>query len=184
MAGTVSSIVPAGFEAYAQILHPVEAPLVGDKLVRWNDVTTWGAQVLSAQSAWLAIAMPEQTPQGPRPWRSQGPARGTLHRDDARAPVEVARGLTDTPQQCWCCIWEGFGWWSRSSYGLHVATATPPSSPIPIEAKGWPKVHTRYRDYLVARRSSVVRGDRGRRQFHLRRRFTDPRRCDHSMWKS
>jgi hypothetical protein len=149
MAGTISSIVPVGFDAYVQILHPVETPTHGDKLVRWFDVAKWGAQVLTAQSQWLAVAMPEQRPSQPRPWRSQGPAEGTLYLDDARALAEIARGFTDTAQQCWCCIWEGFGWWSRSRYGPLGADESPPPSPIPIEAKEWPKVHTRYRDYFL-----------------------------------
>jgi hypothetical protein len=150
LAGTVSSIVPMGFEAYAQILHPVETPTHGDKLVRWIDVATWGGQALTARSRWLAVAMPEHRPPQPRPWRSQGPAHGTLYPEDARALVEIARRYTDTPQQCWCCIWEGFGWWSRTSYGHLVNTESSPApSPIPLEAMEWPKVHTRYRDYFL-----------------------------------
>ncbi len=150
MAGTVSSVVPVGFDAYAQVLHPVETPINGDTLVRWNDVAQWGAQVLTARSQWLAVAMPEHRPRQPRPWRSQGPAHGTLYLDDARTLAAIARGFTDTPQQCWCCIWDGFGWWSRVSYGPLVESSNAPApSPIPVEAKVWPKVHTRYRDYLL-----------------------------------
>jgi hypothetical protein len=47
-AGTVSSIVRAGFDAYARILHPVETPLHGNRLVRWRDVANRGGQVLTA----------------------------------------------------------------------------------------------------------------------------------------
>jgi hypothetical protein len=148
MAATVSSIVPTGFDAYARILHPVDTPLRGDRLVRWRDVAAWGDQVLSAQSHWLEVAMPEVRPEHPRPWKSQGPSQGTLFADDARALVAIARGFTATPRQCWCCVWDGFGWWSRSSFGASGPLAPPPS-PIPIEAKEWPKVHTRHRDYFL-----------------------------------
>lgn len=148
--GTVSSVVPAGFDAYARILHPVETPLHGARLVRWRDVANWGGQVLSAQSLWLAVAMPEVKPEHPRPWRSQGPHQGSLYADDARALAAIAGRFTDTPDQCWCCIWEGFGWWSRSWLVAPGQLAPPPPpSPIPIEAKDWPKVHTRYRDYFL-----------------------------------
>ena len=150
MAGTVSSIVPAGFDAYARILHPVETPLHGDRLVRWRDVANWGGQVLTAQSQWLAVAMPEVEPKHPRPWRRQGPKQGSLYPDDARALTEIAGQFTDTPQRCWCCIWEGFGWWSRSWLVPPGQLATsPPPSPVPLEAKDWPKVHTRYRGYFL-----------------------------------
>ena len=150
MARTVSSIVPAGFDAYARILHPVETPLHGDRLVRWEEVANWGGQVLTAQSQWLAIAMPECKPDHPRPWKSQGPQQGSLFVNDARSLAAIAGRFTDTPLQCWCCIWEGFGWWSRSWLVAPGQLAPPsPPSPIPIEAKDSPKVHTRYRDYFL-----------------------------------
>jgi hypothetical protein len=150
MAGTVTSIVPAGFEAYARILHPVETPLRGARIIRWQEVANWGGQTLAAQSQWLAVAMPEVKPEHPRPWRSQGPHQGSLYPNDARALAMIAGQFTDTPDQCWCCIWEGFGWWSRSWFTAPGQVApSPPTSPIPVEAKEWPKVHTRYRDYFL-----------------------------------
>lgn len=150
MAGTVSAIVPAGFDAYARILHPVETPLRGEKLVRWKDVANWGDQLLTARSQWLAVAMPELTPERPRPWKSQGPSQGSLYREDARALGEIARRFTDSPQRCWCCLWDGFGWWSRKWLlpPGQIAT-TPPPSPVPLEARDWPKVQTRHRHYLL-----------------------------------
>jgi hypothetical protein len=150
MAGTVSSIVPGGFDAYARILHPVETPLHGNRLVHWEEVANWGGQALFAQSQWLAVAMPEVKPAHPRPWRGQGPLQGSLYVDDARALAAIAARFTDTPHQCWCCIWEGFGWWSRSWLIAPGQLALPrPPSPIPIEAKDWPKVDTRYRGYFL-----------------------------------
>jgi hypothetical protein len=150
MAGTVASIVPAGFDAYARILHPVEMSLHGDRLVRWRDVADWGDQKLTAHSQWVEVAIPEIKPRLPRPWKSQGPRVGSLSPEDARALTEIARPFTATPQRCWCCIWDGFGWWSRSWLASpgHVATSPPPS-PVPIEAKDWPKVRTRHRDYFL-----------------------------------
>jgi hypothetical protein len=150
MSRTVSSVVPAGFEAYARVLHPVETPTLGDKLVRWCDVANWGDQVLTAQSQWLAVAMPEHEPNHTRPWRNQGPKAGSLYLDDARALAGIAAKFTDTPQQSWCCIWDGFGWWSRSWLLPPGQIATsPPPRPIPIEAKDWPRVHTQHRDYFL-----------------------------------
>jgi hypothetical protein len=157
MAGTVSSIVPTGFDAYARILHPVETPEQGDRLVRWREVANWGDQVLTPQSQWLAVAMPEVKPDLPRPWRSQGPQKGSLYLDDARVLAEIAGQFTETPQQCWCGIWEGFGWWSRVWFSSSGQLATsPPPSPVPIEARDWPKVHTRHRNYLLYEESLDV----------------------------
>ena len=148
MTGTVSAIVPARFESYARILHPVETPLHGDRLVRWRDVADWGGHSLTAQSQWLELAIPEHLPERQRPWRSQGPQQGSLYSGDAQALVEIARRFTSTPEKCWCCIWEGFGWWSRVTY-TSGQSAVPSTGPIPVEAKDWPKVHTPYRDYLL-----------------------------------
>ncbi len=37
--GVVTSVIPAGFEAYARLLHPVEEPgHGGGRLVRWAEV--------------------------------------------------------------------------------------------------------------------------------------------------
>ena len=34
---TITIVVPAGFEAYARVLHPVETADNGDRLVRWAE---------------------------------------------------------------------------------------------------------------------------------------------------
>jgi hypothetical protein len=148
--GMVSSIVPAGFEAYARLLHPVETAQHGARLVRWREVANWGNQTLTPQSDWLSVAMPQYRPKLPRPWKSQGPMKGTLYRDDAHVLAAIAGNFTASPQRCWCCIWDGFGWWSRSWLlpPGHLATSPPPT-PIPTEAREWPKVQTQYRNYFL-----------------------------------
>ena len=153
MAGTVSSIVPVGFDAYAQILHPVETPHLRRHIGAVDRRRERGvAQVLTARSQWLAVAMPEHRPRQPRPWRSQGPAQGTLYLDDARALAAIAQcAFTDTPAAVLVLhlgrlrmVVKGF----VRSCSVDTSNAPAPS-PIPIEAKVWPKVHTRYRDYLL-----------------------------------
>ncbi len=71
-AGTVSSIVPAGFNAYARIFHPMRATAKRERPVRWKDVTEWSGEVLNAQSLWLTVAMPEATPVHLLPGRTGG----------------------------------------------------------------------------------------------------------------
>jgi hypothetical protein len=150
LTATVSSVAPTGFEAYARILHPVDTTKHGNRLVRWREVANWGDQTLTSQSDWLSVAMPQQRPKLPRPWSSQGPMKGTLDRDDAQVLAGIARDFTDSPQQCWCCIWDGFGWWARSWLLPPGQTATSQvPSPIPFEAREWPKVQTQYRNYFL-----------------------------------
>ena len=62
----VSSVVPAGFEAYARVLHPAEEPLHGgDRVVRWAEVAAWsglplrpGSQFHSIDLAWTYVGGP------------------------------------------------------------------------------------------------------------------------------
>ena len=37
----VTIVVPAGFEAYARVLHPAQTPDNGNRLVRWAEVAAW-----------------------------------------------------------------------------------------------------------------------------------------------
>jgi hypothetical protein len=39
----------------------------------------------------------------------QGPREGSLYQPDAVAIAEVARHWTTTPEDCWFCVWEGWG---------------------------------------------------------------------------
>jgi hypothetical protein len=149
MKGGVTSRIPTGYEAYVRILHPVETPVHGERLIRWSEVAKWSGTDLTGQSQWIAVALPENKPAGPRPWRSQGPLSGTLYPDDARALVSIAREYTTTPQQCWCCIWEGYGG-TRVPYGPSSEPGYPPLPPlIPDEVREGPKVVAPYRNYFL-----------------------------------
>lgn len=149
MVGSVTSRIPTGYEAYARILHPVETPVHGDRLVRWTEVAKWSGVELAAQSQWIAVALPEKKPEGHRPWRSQGPHSGSLYPDDARALVSITREFTTTPEHCWCCIWDGYGMLSVP-LTTSVQLGFPPRPPlIPVAVRDGPKVHTPYRDYFL-----------------------------------
>ena len=147
--GHVASVVPSGFEAYARILHPVETPRRGGRLVRWADVARWSGAELDGSSQWIAVALAEVTPVAPRPWRSQGPHSGSLYRDDAQALVSTVRGFTTTPDDCWCCLWEGYAM-SGVAFATYGPREARPVTPIVADAvRTGPKVHTDYRDYFL-----------------------------------
>src|SRR5260370_9460549 len=59
---TITIVVPAGFEAYARVLHPVQTPGNGDRLVRWADVAAWSAMPLRRDAQFHSIALPPTAP--------------------------------------------------------------------------------------------------------------------------
>ena len=107
----VTSVVPGGFEAYARVLHPAEDPLHGgDRVVRWAEVAAWSGLPLRPGSQFHSIALPRARPEGKAPWASQGPHQGSLYPPDAVILAGILRDWTTTPQRCWFCVWDGYGW--------------------------------------------------------------------------
>ena len=105
----VTSWVPGGFDAYVRILHPVQMPRGDDPLVRWDDVSKWGGVTLHPHVQWHEVALPEVDPPNDPPWRGQGPHRGSLYLPDAEALVEDLARYTPRSQECYFCVWCGWG---------------------------------------------------------------------------
>lgn len=105
--GLLASVVPGGFESYARLLHPAEDVRHGERLVRWADVAAWSGAELVPGTQFHEIAIPEEEPKGPAPWRGQGPREGTLCAGDAAAAVEVLQEHPITSEHCWFCLWDG-----------------------------------------------------------------------------
>jgi hypothetical protein len=160
--GVVASVVPGGFAAYARVLHPAEDPYTGDRLVRWAAVAAWSGLPLRSDSQFHSVALPPDRPVFPAPWSGQGPRRGSMYPPDAEVLAELLRPWTTTPDQCWFCVWDGYGW-----DNVRVVTATrmdvagqpgPPREargklPDPIRAavRQGPRVRLPARDYLLYR---------------------------------
>ncbi|MGP7996880.1 MAG: hypothetical protein ACLPKI_06090 [Streptosporangiaceae bacterium] len=66
-AGQVTSVVPAGFEAYSRVLHPAEEPGTGDRLVRWAEVAAWSGRPLRRDAQFHSVAPPPVRPGRPAP---------------------------------------------------------------------------------------------------------------------
>lgn len=104
----VTSIIPAGFEAYARVLHPAQLPEELYQLVRWRDVSRWSGIAMDERVQWHEIALPEITPSTAPPWRSQGPREGAPFEEDMKVLVEHLAGATATPASCYFCLWVGY----------------------------------------------------------------------------
>lgn len=123
------SIVPAGFAAYARILHPAyrhrqEPPLAGndsvwltwledhtDVEVRWEEIAQVNHRVFhpEVQFASLVGYIDDYYRHSQPGLWDVPPEVGTL---PARQSVELVRTLTShtsTPGKCWFAVWEGWG---------------------------------------------------------------------------
>lgn len=132
---TILGVVPDGFEAYARVFHPVDAP--------WS-VPPASRQVDSAESAtlgWAEVAAGAGTVSHPlMQWRSIAPASagpdrqygepasGWLPSPTLGEVVGVLRRHTSTPDVGTAALWDGFGWLhGADADSLAVATdATDP----------------------------------------------------------
>ncbi len=153
----VTSWVPAGFAAYARVLHEVDGYDSASPVVRWGDVAKWSATALGPDTQWIDIALPETLPSEPPPWRNQGPREGWLSRVDTAALAAVL----DPSERARCF----FGVWS--GYGLSIDVSASPSniSPLPARFSSQPTFELPSREFPALRRSvgggAVVRRGRG-----------------------
>jgi hypothetical protein len=107
--GTLASIVPAVFEAYARIPHPAVRYAGDDDVeVSWAEVAAHNGTVAHPLMQWLTITHGPVDSQPPV-W-DDGPSEGHL-------PVAVAARLGDvlgrhtgTPGECLLGRWHGFGY--------------------------------------------------------------------------
>ena len=145
---SVTSVVPAGFLAYARILHPAEEPGTGDRLVRWSEVARWSGVALRPDAQFHSIALPGVRPEAPAPWRSQGPEQGRLYLPDADVLAEVLRRHTSTPEECFFGLWDGYGYPGVPLVAVGSPPADPLPDPIPAGVRQGPLLHLPKRDYL------------------------------------
>jgi hypothetical protein len=105
---TVSARIPGGFDAYARILHPVSLRSEQGmwRTVRWAEVARERGRLLKPDIQFAALASTTEK----KSISERGvPGDGSLPREVFLKLVESLRPLTSTPDDCWFCYWEGFG---------------------------------------------------------------------------
>jgi len=101
----VGSIAPQGFERYLRLFHPVE---LGDgSRQRWSDVARRNGRVPHPVMQFPAISTPPGRP--PLDPHDPGPSTGCLPLPERRVLVERLKAATTTPDRCWFCVWDGWG---------------------------------------------------------------------------
>lgn len=156
--GTVGSIIPGGFEAYARLLHPVHGD-PGERIVRWAQVAAWSGTALTRDVQFHDIALPRQDPSTQEPWQDGGPREGTLEAMDARRLVAILGAHSTPAEPCWFALWDGHGWEnaarcvlvSDGPEGADGPPATMPElvDPVPAEVRAGSRVELPDREYLL-----------------------------------
>lgn len=125
--GTLRSLLPDGFSAYARVLHP--AYLGGDKErpVRWSTVASWTARTVHPLMQFERIAGLGENPNvmyPDPPWGSH-PEVGSIPEAECRTLVRILRDFTSTPESCLFCLWEGFGYIDTRRYKRRARVRVP-----------------------------------------------------------
>jgi hypothetical protein len=107
----VGSIVPDGFDAYARIFHPAWKSVDGQMIeVPWSEVAAWSGRTVHAEMQFNPIATPTTAhPTDPEPWK-QDPRPGVLSHGQVNALVGLLARNTSTPDACFFCLWDGYGY--------------------------------------------------------------------------
>ncbi|HEY5050957.1 MAG TPA: hypothetical protein VII50_08650, partial [Acidothermaceae bacterium] len=125
----MGGVIPAGFEAYARILHPADS---ADEHARWSAVAAACGKVAHAlmQFHTLVGVGPTEYDVDSAAWTGSVPDQGDLEPESLAALLDVLARHTGLVQQCWFGVWEGYGW-LRGGGPILVATqdgALPPPS--------------------------------------------------------
>ena len=109
--GTLRSLLPEGFAAYARIFHPAYLNKDEERPVRWSTVASWTGRAVHPLMQFERIAGLSEDPHDmykDPPWGSL-PQHGSIPERECRTLVEVLRRFTSTPGNCFFCLWEGYG---------------------------------------------------------------------------
>lgn len=145
----VRSLIPAGFDGYARIFHP----LSGAPHRRWTDRATTNGRISHAEMQWQAISREPPT-------RSQtlspDAAIGSLPRAELAVLIEILRATAAADPTVWFAVWEGWGQLAGGPPGdlvLGGKSASMRESRIPEDVLRGPRLELPGRRYLLARGS-------------------------------
>jgi hypothetical protein len=106
----VASLVPDGYEAYGRVLHAAGRTDRPGK-VRWSSIAEERGLAMGPEVRFTSLVGWDISHHGqsvPEPYVA--PAWGTLEDDECARLAEVLATFTSSPERCWFCLWEGYGW--------------------------------------------------------------------------
>lgn len=161
--GTVTGLLPGGFDAYARVLHPVVASRPGAgadatwEALRWADVAAVTGRAVHPLVQWHRLIGYE----GPEPWSPTsalwplgGPPEGHLALPQLEALCRALAPHTTTPDRCLIAMWEGWGALNGGSIRVTVVDGrTTSTEPVPraFTDAEWaaPRFRLPDRDYVL-----------------------------------
>jgi hypothetical protein len=113
----VGSVIPSGFEAYARIFHPASRHSRAEETeVSWSEVAAWNGKTVHPEMQFHSIAAPASGREvGPQPWNGE-PRLGVLSDPQIKALIGLLERHTSTPDDCWFCLWEGYGYLNAGAW--------------------------------------------------------------------
>lgn len=148
------SLLPSFFESYARILHPMwraeghEDP----EVVKWETIAAETGRQMHPRVEFDSLVGAERGES-----RSYEPYIGDMPPSLLSALCEVLANHTATPERCWFCLWEGWGWVDGAPSAAVVlpsesddedaAIDMPPA--FPSEIIDGPRVSLPGRDYIL-----------------------------------
>jgi hypothetical protein len=101
----VASVVPGGFPAYIRILHPAGG--LNGAVLQWADVAVTSGRTMHRLVQFhaidrLSVSHSEGAVEPPEP--------GNLPSDLLTVLCAALAEHTSTPDSCWFCLWDGYGW--------------------------------------------------------------------------
>lgn len=100
------SVVPEGFEADARLFHPSESQPDGRRW-RWSEIAAINGHDVHPQMLFDTISRPADDAADDIEW--DAPWTGSLPLPERAVLVDLLRPATTTPDDCWFCVWDGFG---------------------------------------------------------------------------
>lgn len=154
--GHVTGTIPAGFDAYVRILHPIEDER--GRSVLWSEVAEAAGTQIHPLAQWNRVA---RRALGQRSWwQDLGPEEGNLAAVTLTQLLAVLRRHTATLNDCWFCLWIGYGWIHGSPSSAWLTSVdddgvvSQPEVPPPYPTR-WlePPLQVRHpgREYLLGR---------------------------------
>lgn len=151
--GTVHGTVPAGYEAYARVLHPVEMHDGENDPVTWAHVGAVTGRRVHPTVQWhRLIGDDDPFTHGTALWPAGRPEQGNLVLPALRTLCDVLTEHTGTPGDCYFALWVGWGQLSGGRTVLTLDGHRAPSPPLldPRERAG-PTVRLPGREYHLLR---------------------------------
>ena len=107
----VHSFLPSGFPAYARVFHPAYLDDERQQPVRWSTVASWTGRTAHPLMQFPRVAGLSEESQDmyKDPTWGLAPESGSIPEKECLALAEILKDFTSTPDDCFFCLWEGYG---------------------------------------------------------------------------